>query len=561
MARKFSVLCVLLTLTSLFSLCLAEDASPKPEAALATVTAADQLYDQGKVLEAAEKYRLALKMDGSLELAQAGLTRSLLAAQKTDEALAAALAGMAAHPDSTRLLVALGDVRFRRADMEDAEKAYQTALQINPNDAKAYLGLARLYQAFALQAHAYAALKRAHDLDPKNPEVQLAWMDTLPRKERLAGLREYLAAPHPETPEQREAAEQYLHYLEKTADQPPHSCKMVGAAGVKELKLEYVHGDIASLTLYDPYSGGHATIGSSASPILGVGIGVKLNGKEQQLLLDTGASGILVTRKMAERAKLQRISDIKYSGLGDKGNQSGYLALADDISIGGMEFRDCVVTVADKKVAPEIEGLIGADAFSSFLVDIDFPQKVMRLSPLPSRPGEAEVPVTLKAAGISLAATDGDSFPAPHDRYVSPEMANWTRFLCFDHMVLVPTTVNNSKPMLFLVDSGSYFNVLSSRAAKSAAKIQVDANTVLEGVSGQVKEVYRTEKVDLEFGRFHQPGLNTTTIDLATTSRAAGTEISGMLGFSELLYLLDTRIDYRDGLVDFSYRDRHGVTH
>jgi len=568
MTRKSVALCLLLTVTSLISDVLAQDPRPSPEEASAALMSGDQLFSVGKLTEATKQYRLALKINSNLESAQAGLARTLLITQETDEALTVALAGMAAHPDSPRLLVILGDIQFRRAEMEQAEKAYQTALQVNPKEAKAYFGLARLYQAYALEAHSYAALKRAHDLDPKDPDIQLMWLDTLPRKERLAGLREYLATPHPEVQGRRQAVEESVRYLEKTADQPPHSCKMVGAASAKELKLEYVHDDYTTTTFWDPVSGGHGTT-SSATPIIGAGLSAKLNGKEQLLLLDSGATGILISRKMADRAKLQRISDIKFSGIGDKGERAGYLALADDISIGGMEFRDCVVMVSEQRIlkdAPTIEGLIGADIFSSFLVDINFPQKLLRLSPLPSRPGEAEPPIVLNTAGISFGAIETDTFPAPKDRFVAPEMGNWTRFLRFDHVVLVPTRVNGSKPMLFVVDSGSYMNVLSARAAKSAAKMTADAHAGVDGMtvsgaSGRVKDVYRTEKVDLEFGRFHQPGLNTITIDLMDESRDTGTEVSGMLGYAELLYLLDVRIDYRDGLVDFAYRDPHGVTH
>jgi hypothetical protein len=40
--------------------------------------------------------------------------------------------------------------------------------------------------------------------------------------------------------------------------------------------------------------------------------------------------------------------------------------------------------------------------------------------------------------------------------------------------------------------------------------------------------------------------------DLTNISDSAGTEISGVLGFG-MLYLLDIKIDYRDGLVDFGY--------
>jgi hypothetical protein len=47
---------------------------------------------------------------------------------------------------------------------------------------------------------------------------------------------------------------------------------------------------------------------------------------------------------------------------------------------------------------------------------------------------------------------------------------------------------------------------------------------------------------------------------MSNISHSVGTEISGTLGFN-LLSMLDIKIDYRDGLVDFVYRDRAGVTH
>ena len=51
--------------------------------------------------------------------------------------------------------------------MSEAEQAFQAALQIDSKSVAAYVGLAGLYQSFSLYAHAYAALKRAHGLDPK----------------------------------------------------------------------------------------------------------------------------------------------------------------------------------------------------------------------------------------------------------------------------------------------------------------------------------------------------------------------------------------------------------
>jgi len=45
---------------------------------------------------------------------------------------------------------------------------------------------------------------------------------------------------------------------------------------------------------------------------------------------------------------------------------------------------------------------------------------------------------------------------------------------------------------------------------------------------------------------------NVMAFDLSDQSQNAGIEISGIIGFS-LLYLLDVKIDYREGLVSFAY--------
>ena len=46
------------------------------------------------------------------------------------------------------------------------------------------------------------------------------------------------------------------------------------------------------------------------------------------------------------------------------------------------------------------------------------------------------------------------------------------------------------------------------------------------------------------------------TLDLSAVSKSTGTEVSGILGF-EMLRILQVKIDYRDGLVDFVYDPKH----
>ncbi len=47
----------------------------------------------------------------------------------------------------------------------------------------------------------------------------------------------------------------------------------------------------------------------------------------------------------------------------------------------------------------------------------------------------------------------------PKDRYIAPEMADWTKVFRFGHSILIPTSVNDSKSMLFGLDTGAFTNI------------------------------------------------------------------------------------------------------
>jgi hypothetical protein len=103
--------------------------------------------------------------------------------------------------------------------------------------------------------------------------------------------------------------------------------------------------------------------------------------------------------------------------------------------------------------------------------------------------------------------------------------------------------------MLFLIDTGSFGNMLSIRAARQVTKV-ADSSMPVRGISGQVNKVYTGEQATLAFSHFRQTNQRIVTIDLSALCRHTGTEVSGILGFN-LLRLLEIKIDYRDGLVDF----------
>src|ERR1035441_1131248 len=386
----------------------------------------------------------------------------MLRQQKIDEALDAVSAALAAQSNSAALLAAKGDVQFRRAEMSDAELSYLAAKKLDRKEVHAYLGLARLYRSYSLYRKAFDELQVAHEIAPDDIEVQRAWLSMLPRKERLAALEAYLAGSHPDDEEETKRMTEYLEFLKATAEQPIHACRLVSKVEQTETKLE---------TMYGP----------DAHRMRGIGLSVKLNDRNVHLLLDTGAGGIMVSRKVAEKAGLTRISAVHYGGIGDKGLQSGYTAIADHIRIGELEFQDCVVAVSDKGSVADEDGLIGADVLGAYLIDIDLPGMRLKLSPLPKRPEDTVAPKSLNSEGEEKekAEKKEDSVNAPtskkkkspppiskparrlpKDRYIAPEMADWTKIFRFGHSMLVPTSVNDSKSMLFGLDTGAFSNIL-----------------------------------------------------------------------------------------------------
>lgn len=140
----------------------------------------------------------------------------------------------------------------------------------------------------------------------------------------------------------------------------------------------------------------------------------------------------------------------------------------------------------------------------------------------------------------------------PEDRYIAPEMQSYTPVFRLGHDLLVPTRVGDMPGKLFLLDTGAIDNMISTETARRVTKVGRDAHAGLRGLSGSVSRVYNANKAVLQFGNIRQENQDMLSFDLTSISENAGTEISGTLGFT-LLRLLEIKIDYRDGLVDFHY--------
>ena len=507
---------------------------------------ANRLFRKGDYDGAIQKYRLLLQEKPKSPEPYAGITRSYLKQQKVDEALATITDAMSSNP-SLLLRVAYGEVLFRQGQIAEAEREWINVVKAYPS-ARAYLGLARVKQSLSMSAQFKALIDKAHQLDASDQDIQNLWAGTLPRQQRIEYLTSYLAGNTSDGADARTNLAAYLDYMKQREKEPKRSCRLVSHVTSTETGM-------VRLTGYD------------ALHLRGYGLNVALNGKPVTLMLDTGASGILVDRKVAEKIGIQKVSDTRLSGIGDRGSASGWFGLASSVRIGELEFQDCLVNVLDKSSVVGEDGLIGSDVFGAFLVDIDFPSEKLRLSPLPSRPDQASQTISLQSAddttpaeeehsGGSEASTPAKAAPAAdkrfHDRYIDPSMQSYTPVFRFGHHLLIPTKLGESTQKLFLLDTGSVVNHITPRAAQEVTKVSRESHVLIKGISGSVAQVFSADDLVLQFGNLRQRNQEMSAFDLSSLSRSVGTEVSGILGYATL-HRLDIKIDYRDGLVDFQY--------
>ena len=527
----------------------AAPAQPDPTALLLDAKA---LYRKGSFDQSVARYNEVLKADPHSGDAYAGIVRCYLKQDKVHDADDAVRKGLLADPAHPDLKVAEGELLFRQGEIPEAGALFNEVITTPPSpaqpnvppNARAYLGAALVARSTAMYAREHILITRAHAIDPSDLDIQKEWILTLPAADRIKLLEDYLARNTNDAAETRRTLKERLDFFKASQFAQSGRCHMVSDVTSTETNL--------------------FPLQSRSGNVQGTGLQVTINGQDSRLLLDTGASGILITSKLASQAGLKSVSDIRMTGVGDKPDIQGHVTYANSVRIGKLEFQNCQVHVVDRLQTTD-EGIIGADVFSQFLIEMDFPRSTLRLNPLPPRPGETPAKASLKTSDEEPAedpeGKPSDSGAAPQskaltanyfDRYVAPEMHSYVQTFRIGHMLLVPTKVNESSEKLFLLDSGSFDNTLALDTAQQITKVHRAPRIEVKGINGEVKKVYVADRVVLDFGHLRQTVPDIVAIDMSRVSRQAGTEVSGTLGMV-MLRLLKVRLDYRDALADFQY--------
>ncbi|MGA3136484.1 MAG: aspartyl protease family protein [Terracidiphilus sp.] len=502
-------------------------------------TEADKALLAADYAKAEGLYRADLAAHPGNVDATAGLVHALLREQKVQEAADVVKTALTAASASAPLLTLRGEVEFRQGEPWVVEQTVLAAYKLDPCNPRTRLLFARFLRITSRYATERQQILLAHQIDPDDPEIRMAWIQTLPLAQRITEMEAYLSVPNGDDQETIRQLRADLDRWRKQAGEPQRACRLVSTAAPADIPFISLKGTSG------PY-------GADITRAFGLVVG--LNGTPSRLQLGAGEGGLTVYRPMAEHAGLKRLSEPAPGGPGGKPT---YAAYADSIKIGNLEFQNCVVNVIDSSSPfDDGDGLIGMDVFSDYLVTVDYPMRKVQLGPLPVNPAAGTAPLPSLKTNVAQAEDSGVAQAGPFDRYIAPEMKDYTQIYRVANNLILPTALNAAKVKLFILDLGASATNISPGVAKDVSKVhEVD----MGGPAGHSLKVIVADEITYNFAHMSQKVTNVVAADTSMASKSAGMEISGFMG-ANTFSLLIMHIDYRDGLLKCEYIPNRGYT-
>jgi predicted aspartyl protease len=434
----------------------------------------------------------------------AALLSALIAENRYDKALELGAKLKAQFPDSAEAISARGDLAFYVGRMNEASQLFKESIK-KKETGRANFGLYRVLRSASYFRTARLMLLRGYEVDHNDAALMRAWIGVLPWARRKL-LLEQMIKDHPD--------------MDREVIDGMRTGLAIGEEldGAPENVLQGEPLDIAlpmEAALF------------SMNRVQGWTLKFSMNGgKPLRLLIDTGASGIIINRTTADKNELERLGGFQSHGIGDQGSRLSHVSIADTCAFGPLRYKNCVIKIIEQKNVVGGDGLIGTDFFAQYLVELDFVQHKVRLTPQPKRPASEQ----------------------GYDRSVT---AGFTPVFRVGHLLLIPTRVNESEEGLFLLDTGASLSNIDSTFAGKSTKVRNEEILRVQGIEGKVKNVYSAERALLEFARFRQRNVDLPAFDL-NSGRHGQVRMAGVIGMP-VLSMFRFTIDYRNGLVKFDY--------
>jgi hypothetical protein len=387
-------------------------------------------------------------------------------------------------------LVDLADKMLRQSRFEEADAAYREALNQDAGNVRVHLGLGRIAMLLSDRRGAALHYSRAYQIEPLNPEAILAFASVV---------------------ENRDARRTLLrNFVSLSRDVRVEDV-------LRELRIEEQIGTRKATVLRSPYTS--YILPLSQQQKSGLFLSATLNGsRELRLLVDTGASGVVLNASAARGLNLEPLASVKLSGFGSGPLAPAQAALAGVFEIKDFKIENLLLEVSNGELRKDADGVVGLDLFEDFLIRVNGRTRTLELTPFRETKRPEPCPDCLKtyrAGGL----------------------------------LLVRGRVNGHMEGCFIVDSGVPYTLISTRLLSRGRLLNI-----AEGVQGDQNLLLPSEPFSIQLGQKHFFDSEYATIDTEAISSGIGSDIAGSIGFS-LLRDMAWTINYRDGWVKLEKPD------
>jgi Tfp pilus assembly protein PilF len=463
-------------------------------------TAAEVAYQQAKYESAESLYQQALLQKPNDPELNSALVHTLLHESRVSDAWTRANKAVADDPRSAGALTALAEVQLRKGQPWLASQTLDSAAAADPCSARAHLIRSRIFRIDSMYASERAELQAAYQIDPSDPDIQRAWLHTVNPANDIQRIEDSLATMTNLDPDIREKAQASANAMMPLLSENSQTCQSAAITAPVTLPLAPAYENVKQVSGYK--------------------LGVEFPKGKAKLTVDTAASGLYIARTLAETNGFQHAEGAPANTV-----------QVDNLHIGPLEFRNCMVGVSDTPFTDGVEGFIGTDVFAPYLITLNFPEAKLEVGPLPRPPNEQKSAL-------------------PGDRYFAPDMRSYTPVYHKSQYLLVPVMLNKKDRRLFVLDTGIRLSTMTSEVAHSISNTRMNFTNSVRTVSGATLQIYR-DSFNLQFANLSLDNQgHILEFDPSAVDQNAGMEVAGMLGF-DILHSLVMHIDYRDGLVKF----------
>jgi Flp pilus assembly protein TadD len=396
------------------------------------------------------------------------------------------------YPGSPLSAILLGSIAMQQGDSLTARRDLQRALDLEPSSAQAIAQLAVLDLMEGKVEEARWRAARALSIEPDNPMALRTLVRLVRSVPELIAIHQRLLQAAPDDTLTRS----WLEIL--SASDAPEVNFVAPVRGLVEVPLEldadtryYVRADVGPL-------------------------------RNLRILVDTGASGMVLSESVARRMgmKLQEFSES--AGLGGLTRHS-HPILIDRIDMGGMRARAVMATASNLPVG--VDGIINPVLFASAGSG-----RVMEFYPARRR----------------LVFRAGSGLPAP---------ASWVTvpFLADGHHIIFRVVIAGG-PAMALLDTGAAVELVDRSMIKRLPDAVIlssrESGTSLIGFGGQIEDAETVEEVPLRIAGRNLITRKLFLVDLNEETFRFQVDLDAIVGIAKLR-AFDIRVDAGAGLLSF----------